>query len=80
MAHITRKLARLRGMHRMKLFGVLVLCGSLAAAWGDASKEGLAGRPPLPPIAAIEVIPPALTLEDGRDARRVLVIGRRDKR
>jgi hypothetical protein len=37
--------------------------------------EGPPPRPPLPAIKAIELQPAAITIEDARDARRVLVWG-----
>ncbi len=67
-------------MNRRILFCVtLALAASLPhgrAAEGAASnKNAPPPRPALPPIRALKVEPPSLTLDDGRDERRVLVFG-----
>ncbi len=56
----------------------LILLGMVAAAVAAPEarpKEALPDRPPLPAILEIKTTPAALTLEDVRDARRVLVAG-----
>lgn len=51
---------------------------SMAVAAGSAAPEKtLPPAPPLPAIRSIRLEPASLTLEDARDARRVLVIGER---
>ncbi|MHB8523365.1 MAG: DUF1549 and DUF1553 domain-containing protein [Limisphaerales bacterium] len=59
----------------------LGLLGLASAIVGNAAMAGkTAGleAPPLPPIRALKLEPASLTLEDGRDARKVLVLGETD--
>src|SRR2546429_76302 len=67
-------------MNRRILFCLtLALAASLPhgrAAEGAASnKNAPPPRPALPPLRSLKVEPPSLTLDDGRDERRVLVFG-----
>ena len=48
----------------------------LAVNSTGAGKEAAPARPPLPQITALELEPSRLTLEDGRDERRVIVWGK----
>src|SRR5438552_9178078 len=55
-----------------------LLALTLAAAGankGAAAPEMSLPKPPLPAIESLQIEPPALTLENGRDARLVLVWG-----
>ena len=55
---------------------VLALVASPArAAKNTAMAEAPVAKPPLPAIESLQLEPPALTLENGRDARLVLVWG-----
>jgi hypothetical protein len=51
------------------------LCATLFPAWADnAPTKATEPKPPaLPPIRALKLEPASLTLDDGRDARKVLV-------
>jgi len=48
-----------------------------AAGYGT-SKEAVVTPPPLPAIHSLKLEPASLTLKDGRDERRVLVLGKSD--
>src|SRR3954447_22265639 len=53
---------------------LVLLVGATAAT--AAEKSAVPPPPPLPPITALHLEPSTLTLQDGRDERRVLVWGR----
>jgi hypothetical protein len=55
---------------------LLLASPSLVLAKEMAKADLVAERPPLPKITALELEPASLTLEDGRDARQVLVWGK----
>jgi hypothetical protein len=48
---------------------------SLRAAAPPTGKSVTPAAPPLPAVSALKVLPASLTLKDGRDERRVLVLG-----
>src|SRR6266850_5700258 len=62
---------------------VVALSGALALA-ADATASspspGQAKSPPLPAVRKIRLEPPQITLQDGRDTRRVLVLGETDSK
>ena len=62
---------------KQKAFYLVVLINTVLLAH-SATKEKAPSmpRPELPPIVGLELQPASLTLEDGRDARRVLVWGK----
>jgi hypothetical protein len=63
-------------------FRLFLLLGLAGIPFAEANQPKISGNegapvaPPLPPISAVVVEPAALTLDDARDARRVLVWGR----
>src|SRR5436190_24051046 len=66
-------------------FSVSLAFGIAATAWSagagnmsSSNKTPELKPPPLPPLRALKVEPGDLTLEDGLDARRVLVWGETD--
>ena len=70
---------RARNLSWMKqnAFYLAVLINTLLLGYSAARQEALSiPRPELPPIVGLELQPASLTLEDGRDARRVLVWGK----
>ena len=65
-------------MNRQVVFCIaLTLAGSLppAGAAETAAKNVPPSRPALPPIRSLKMEPASLTLDDGRDERRVLIFG-----
>src|SRR5262245_6712869 len=56
-------------------FGVLGLALASAAAPASPATTSVPA-PPLPKIQSLKLEPPTLTLKDGRDERRVLVLGK----
>src|SRR5919109_366170 len=72
-----------RGMDAMsqplRFLTTLVCAGIALHGWavegGGSKKSAVPAKPPLPPIRSLKLEPAALTLEDGRDERRVLVWG-----
>ena len=62
---------------KQNAFYLAVLINTLLLGYSAARQEALSiPRPELPPIVGLELQPASLTLEDGRDARRVLVWGK----
>src|SRR6185436_7635816 len=67
------------GLAEMKVRVITLALCSLTSVFGakESSKsEALVEKPPLPEITELQLQPSSLTLEDGRDARRVLVWGK----
>src|SRR6266576_4208145 len=54
---------------------VVTLLGGLSNAKESMPDMPAPPPPPLPAISAIKLMPEKLTITDGRDARRVLVVG-----
>ena len=71
------------GMKRPRIAGICLLLIGCAitsrtvpgATGSTAGKEGAPPKPPVPSIQSLRLQPASLTLEDGRDERRVLVWG-----
>ena len=61
--------------HERTLLRSRILNGALIAGLTAKEAAPMIPKPQLPPISKIEVQPASLTLEDGRDARKVLVWG-----
>jgi hypothetical protein len=61
---------------RVFCFGALLSALVFGLSAKEAAKEASVEKPPLPPIAALELEPGSLKLKDGRDSRRVLVWGK----
>src|SRR5262245_54848829 len=63
----------------LALLTILAVAGltalSLRAAAPPTGKSVTPAVPPLPAVSALKVLPASLTLKDGRDERRVLVLG-----
>jgi hypothetical protein len=63
----------------LRFLTTLVCAGIALHGWaveaGGSNKSAVPAKPPLPPIRSLKLEPAALTLEDGRDERRVLVWG-----
>src|SRR5882672_10271060 len=62
---------------------VVALSGALAFAadaTASSSNPAQAKPPPLPAVRKIRLEPPQITLQDGRDTRRVLVLGETDSK
>ena len=51
------------------------LAGPARAKGPASTAEAAVAKPPLPAIESLQIEPPSLTLENGRDARLVLVWG-----
>ncbi len=69
-------------------FSCLVMAGLICAAAGPTTHEAPAGMPsvaaivapPMPAIKSLKLLPETLTLDDGRDNQRILVIGVTDSK
>lgn len=60
----------------LRLVLLLASSFSLREAAAASKVEALPDKPPLPSIASLELVPASLNLQDARDARRVLVLGK----
>src|SRR5215831_14567014 len=57
------------------LIGLMIALGELGFAAGNGAPDVAPPAPPVPKISSIRLMPESLTLQNARDARRVLVIG-----
>jgi hypothetical protein len=72
-----RQVLALAGWPEMNVRIITLALCSLTTVFAVKEKpEGTVEKPPLPAISELELQPSSLTLEDGRDARRVLVWGK----
>src|SRR4051812_49622198 len=65
----------MKGCSIYKAIGFVALLAMVAQAKESMPDMPAPPPPPLPKITAIQLLPNQLTISDGRDARRVLVMG-----
>ena len=69
------KSMKIRVLFSMGLVAIFAIPQARAAQSAAANKAAAPPRPALPPLRSLKTEPAALTLDDGRDERRVLVWG-----